>query len=689
MNAEPSIYFANLQGRELTRALLDKVKEYQRHIINSGYWYLGAKSVQFTKGLDSRGYSSMELRRRGPRGEYTGVKVPQYAGLYMTFMSQLTGQRIVFEPQPGSEDWQASEQARKAKGVLKDALERGFEAALLKSADTAVKQGMAWTVVDFDPHAGAAALPDPETGATIRSGEMTYRSYSPSNCAFDIEARGEADVHWVVLERWEVAHDLMAAFPDHADAILRAVGASEPDEGTDMQDIVLQGHRAVGTQRSRVKLREFRHDATPACPAGRIAWFLGDGTLLLEDDLPFVDESGNRRMCVRRLALLDIDDTAFGFTPMWLLMAMQETLDMLKSIEVTNYRAHGAGVILNPRGSDITPRKIAAGLSVIDHTPGLEPKPMNFTTQPLDLAGSQERTVETMRTTINVSSIAQGAPPASLKSGSALLFVQATTAQGMQVYLNRLTASWEGSAADYLLVFSIFVQMEREVTVPGDAADRVQMVRGEDVVGISRVRLNVGNPLTRSLAGQVQIAENLLAQQMITKEEYFEIVDGGGIEKILEPATKRGILVEQENAMLREGRVPLVSPTDVHPYHMQRHAAELDSQQARLNPAVRSAVLQHLQMHQQTWMQATMMNPGMLEGLGIPLMQTAMGMMGMAPPPGEEPQGGGQEGGAPPVAGAFDGPPDGGQMPNPPRLPPGAAMATGQNPAAPGPGGAQ
>jgi len=132
----------------------------------------------------------------------------------------------------------------------------------------------------------------------------------------------------------------------------------------------------------------------------------------------------------------------------------------------------------------------------------------------------------------------------------------------------------------------------------------------------------------------------------------------------------------------------LVSPTDLHPYHMQRHAAELDSQQARLNPAVRSAVLTHLQQHHQMWMQGTMMNPGLLEGLGIPLMQTAMGMMGAGgPPPGEDPEGGG---GAPPaVAAAFDGPPDGGEMPSPPRLPPGTAMATGQNPAAPGPGGAQ
>lgn len=687
MSADAHTYFANLQGEELTRALLERVKQYQQHIINSGYWYLAAKSIQFTKGLDSRGYSSMELRRRGPRGEYTGVKVPQYAGLYSTFMSQLTGQRIVFEPQPGSEDWQASEQARKARGVLKDALERGFEATLLKAADTAVKQGMAWTVVDFDPHSGPAALPDPQTGAIISAGEMTYRAYGPSSMAFDTEASGPEEVHWTISKRREVAHDLIAAFPERADDILRAIGSASPEDDVDMQEIVLQGHRGAGYSRSRVVLHEFRHATTPACPAGRIAWFLSTGVLLFDDELPFVDDDGNRHTCVRRLALLDIDDTAFGYTPMWLLMAMQETLDMLKSIEVTNYRAHGAGVILNPRGSDITPRKIAAGLSVIEHTPGMEPKALNFTTQPPDLAGSQERTVQTMQTTINVSSIARGDPPASLKSGSALLFVQATASQGMQPYLNRVNASWEGSASDYLLVFSIFVQAERSVTVTGDNADRIEQVKGDDVAGISRVHLAIGNPLTRSQAGAVMIGENLLANNRIDTNQYLEIVDGGGIEKILEPATKRRTLVEQENSMLRDGRVPLVSPTDLHPYHMQRHAAELDSQQARLNPSVRSAVLQHLQMHQQAWMQATMMNPGMLEGLGIPLMQTAMGMMGAGAPPGEEPDDGG-EGGAPPAAQAA-GPPDGGEMPNPPRLPAGSAMATGQNPAAPGPGVAQ
>lgn len=142
--------------------------------------------------------------------------------------------------------------------------------------------------------------------------------------------------------------------------------------------------------------------------------------------------------------------------------------------------------------------------------------------------------------------------------------------------------------------------------------------------------------------------------------------------------------------MIRRGEAPLVAPYDNHPYHMKNHVVEGNSQQARADPAVRKALLDHLADHQRQWGAATMQNPGMLEALGIPPMQAALGalqaQMGM-PPGGEGPEGGAAP--APPPAGPDQGPADGGEMPKPPRLPPGTAAATGVNPLAPGPGGAQ
>lgn len=691
MNSDSSdTYFAMLEGQELTTALLDRVRRFQRHILSSGYFALGVKSVQFIQGMDAKGYSSAELRRRGPRGEFTSIKVPHYASLFNNFISQLTGQRIVFEPQPGEEDWRATEQARRAKGVLQDELDAGLEETLLEAVDHAVQMGMAWTAVDFDPNAGNAELPDPETGEPVHTGALSYHAYMPQDWAFDVEARKPKDaMRWGIGRRWEEAHDLIAQFPEKAREILASRGGSSLEREVEIQDATLAGVGADPTGRTRVPLYEFRHDATPGCPNGRVAWFLSSGELLFSTDLPFVDSEGRKKMCVRRLALKTIKGTAFGFTPVWLLMALQEAQDMLASIELTNYRAHGVGLILNPRGSDITPRKVAAGLSVLDHTPNLKPELANFTSQPIDIAGAQERAVGAMQNIVNVSAIDRGDPPASLKSGSALLFVKATTAQAMQPYLSKMSAHHEGVASDYLFVFAIFVRFKKPVRIRGELAERTEEISGEDIGGVSYVKLELGNPLARSYAGQVQMATDLMQAGTISKDEYLEVMSGGGIDKMLKASTSQRVLLEQENSLLRQGRRPLVAPTDNHPYHMMQHAIELNSQQARLSPAIRQAVLNHIFEHQEAWRVATLMNPGLLEALGIPLMQAALGaMMG----PGEPPPEGGQEGGAPalpPGQMTVDAPPEDGQMPKPPRLPPGASAATGVNPVAPGPGGAQ
>lgn len=679
-------YFANLDGDELANAVLTRVRDYQKHLVNSGYWGLIVKSAQFVHGLDAKGFSSFAIRKHGPRGEYARMKMDDYASLYLSFMAELTGQRIVFEPQPKGEDWRASEQAKKAKSVLQDDLDSGLEEVLLNAVDHAAQLGMSATAVDFDPLAGQPTLPDPDGGPVLRSGKLTYRTYMPQNAAFDFEVNDPEEIRWWVLRRWEDAHDLIAMCPEREREILAARGGSSLEQEVALQDHII-GTRERG-QRNRVPVYEFRHGSTPACPMGRIAWVLGGGTgtLLFAEDLPFVEEDGTRRICVRRLALRNVKDSGLGWTPIWLLLAPQELMDMLQSIEATNYKAHGVGVILNPRGSDITPKKVSTGLAVIDYVPGLKPELANFTAQPQDIAGAQERAVSAMQRLIGVSAIDRGDPPASLKSGSALLFVKATTTQGKKPYLEKVNVHHEGVATDFLLVFWLFATQARDVRVRGELGERTEPVSGEDIGGALRVKVQLGNPLTRSMAGQVQIAENLLAQQAINASEYLEIIDGAGLDKILTRSTSQRILVEQENAMLRRGENPLVSPTHDPTYHIAHHALELNSQQALANPAIRNAVLQHIHQHQQMWAQATVMNPGMLEALGIPLMQAALGMAQAsagAPPLG--PGGGG----SPSTPPAEEGPPDGGQMPKPPQLPPGTAAATGVNPLAPGPGGVQ
>jgi hypothetical protein len=689
MNSPNMTYFANLEGPQLVAELTERVQRYQEWLLETGYFAIGLKSAQFIHNMDPRGYSGFEMRRRGPRGDHTGIKINHYGSLFYQLMSQLAGQRLVFEPQAPGDDWRSGDRARRARGVSDHLLRAGMEATLRKAEDIAVTMGMAWTAADWDALAGHPTLPSLDGDEVELTGDVKRRAYMPGDVAVDMEARDGADpeeVSWAILRRWVNVHDLAARLPEFATKILGAVGGREgKDLETDLRRSLFSWDSA--RVRHRVALYEFRHDSTDACKLGRRVLFIpGIPEPLMASELPFVDEEGNRRMCVRRLALADIPGTPLGFSPLWFMLAPQEARDVVASIEITNLKTHGVGVVTAPIGANMSSKALGGGgLSFIEHTPGMEPKLQNFTAQPPDIAGVQQRYDDTMQKLIAVSPVSRGDPPASLKSGSALLFVQATTAQSMQRFQGRITSHHEGHAEDELFLFGTFAPA-MPIKVPGPASERMEEVAGEDVRGISRVKMEVGNPLTRTLAGRVQIASDLLAQGLIKDPaQYVRIMDGEDVEKLYERERRQRVLVDEENAMLRQGRKPIVSPTDDPMLHIQGHAQELDSQQARMNPTLRGVTIAHIEEHRNGWMQLTLANPGMLEALGYPLMQSALGMAGV--PPGEDPEGGGTSGAQ--AAPALGAPPEDAQMPEPPRLPAGASAMTGVNPTAPGPGGAQ
>jgi hypothetical protein len=121
---------------------------------------------------------------------------------------------------------------------------------------------------------------------------------------------------------------------------------------------------------------------------------------------------------------------------------------------------------------------------------------------------------------------------------------------------------------------------------------------------------------------------------------------------------------------------------------------------ARRNKAVVRAVLAHVKAHQDLHAFCTLHDPGLLELLGIPpqqaAQQAAMAQMqammgpqsGTAPASKDGAGARGQPSPSPSPMAAME-PPGPAELPSLPKLPPGSAMATGVNPAAPGPGGAE
>lgn len=721
-------YFATLEGQELVAALQGRWKWWTEYAVSAGFAWLWRRSQAGLYGMGDKGYSALELQKHGAQGQLTKIRLNHYGNLGQHFHSLLEGDGIAYDPMAGGEKWQDAESARKARGLLDNWLSDGLEGALRKAETYGTFCGHGWVATDWNARAGEPVMPDVEPEPTpgappvvppppVFSGEMRRHAYAPWQVAFDPDARAPEQVEWVILKRHVNRWSLAEEFPEHRDAILGA--------GNGVTDDVefRSGWGRGGTTREygdRVAVYEFRHKDEEACEGGRhVLYVEGHNAPLRSGPLPF------EGLAVQRFAPMDIADSAFGFTPLWWLLGPQQAVDMLKSIDVSQHRAFGTPIIMAPMGSNVSYQSLRTGQAIVEYTPGLKPELASFNGQTESSGRLANDYVGEMETLIGVNSVNRGNPQASLESGSSLALVQATAVQFVKPFDRNKRTFEENVAKDHLTIFTTFATTPHKVRVAGQGgSERTEEISGADVEGVGRVRVVGGNPLMRTLAGKVQIADNMVKMQLIKDAAaYLRVLETGDLGKMMEPENRARSLIDAENEMLRradfirgpdgqpvmqpvmgpdglpligpdgqpqmepvldEARLPVVAPTDDHTLHGHHHPAVWDDPFVRRNPAVRRALMKHLADHVKQWREATVANPGLLEMLQRPLMTSALGVMQGAA--GGAPEQGAQGGGESDLPGAMA-PPQPTNQPKMPGLPPGAVVSTGTNPAAPGPAG--
>lgn len=729
-------YFATLDGEELATALGEKIDQYQSFVRDVGLYALWAKSYQTHYGMGVDGYTAHEVRRKGKQGQYSALVLNHFRNLVTHYLTLATAQRMAMEPQASNTDWQSEMQVRVASGILDFYMRAHLEQSLLDAVEYAAVLGEGWVEQEWNVMLGETTLPGAEgeegEGEALRTGDLESRPLMPMHVIRDPSVKSGNQLPWVITQRWMSKWDLIAQFPEMRERIL-AVKAGKRETEVSLENLYLQSASLREQDSDMIAVYRFLHERRPAVPEGRHALFLDDSTLLWADTLVYPE------IPVRRVVPDNIIGTPFGYSPAWDLLAPQEAINALESIALTNYRAHGVGIILAPKGSDITPQHISTGLAFVKYTPGLpEPKLLSFM-QPQDgIHNGANRIVGQMETIIGVNSVVRGNPEASLKSGSALALVQAQAVQFASKFQGNIVRFQEKVGKDTLLIFQLFATEPIRFEVTGEDGVRdVKDFTGEDIAMVGGVEVDAGNPLAKTLAGRVQVAENLVNLQLITDPmQYIRVLETGNLEPMTAAESRQRSLVKEENERLArvgflmddfgrpmpeldemtgrpklDGRgraqlaldrseMPIVLVTDNPRLHVQEHMAVLSSTRARRNPAFRRAVLEHIREHHDVYWEATLKNPGMLELMDIPPMNAALAwaqtQMGMPPggpgAPGEEgqppPAGGGQQPAQGPTSMPGQAPPDEANMPDMPRMPPGAAQVNGVNPMAPGPGGA-
>jgi hypothetical protein len=715
----------------------DRVVRFERYVKSSGLFYLWRRIYRSYYGMSEDGYgygygfASFEVGRKGEQGELAVLKINSLRQVLTRYISLATSRRLAMNPLAENSDYETAMQVRLAKGVIdhymyhadiERLLGRGVEyAALLGSCHfrqgwNASKGKEVMPPPGFDPSQQPGAdvprgtvdgtpfgmgnsespgdyVPDQKA---IREGDLECRLYTPIDVILDVRRR-EPTVDWLITRTYMNKHDVATKYPERKDDILRQ--ARNP-EALDFSRNSFDAQFDEYTD--DIPVYEFWHSPSDAVPDGRYALFVAPDVGLHDEPLPY------SRVPIQRLAQSDLIGTPWGYTPAWDALAPQEAQDALASIILSNQKTFGVGNVLVAKGSDIDRTQLGQGLNMILYTPGLpEPKPLNLTQTPREILENRDKMTQDIRNMLGVNNVSLGDPEASLKSGSALALVQAQAVEFSSDFQKNIILWQERCLTDTVDVVKRFVQEERLLPIVGK--NKMLMMKpftGASIERIQRIQIQEANPMAKTLAGRVQMADTLVERGMIPPGDignYFRIIQEGSIEPAINAPEMEKLCIQQENDMLADGMVPQALVTDKHASHIPEHLTLLSNPMARTNPVITHAVFTHVQEHIDQWTVATLQNPTILEVTGQAPLQTAMiqmqqmmaGMPGLVPP--QQPQAGppGQGGGgaqaapgqaatgrpspAAQVQNPMGGPPRGPSMPNMPKNP-----ATGNRYESPG-----
>lgn len=645
------MYFATLPPEQLAGELVGKGEDYFEYLSATGRMDLLRRSYYQYYKAD---YDQGAVLRAGLNGEYTLVSLNHYKNLIDHLHNLICSQKFSYQPQAVNTDYKSQAATILSKGLLQyfdnDQLKK-----ITRKRKRATKMALflseGWITLDWDATLGDQKAVNPD-GSVRKEGDFIVDVFMPTDMIRDTSKR-DSDFEWYITRKYVNKWNLAAKFPEKADKIQAM--KMEPDDLTNLR---LLSHPDL-TSSDLIAVYTFRHEKTPALPEGRYFQYLDGDTWLIDSPLPY------KNSMVYRVTVEDQEDTCFGYTHAWHILPIQSQLDTLVSTVATN-QSLGVTNILIPEGANITLEQLAEGMNGFKYNPmnGQKPESFNLVDTPKEIFDTIQMYISQMETLMGVNSVVRGEVPTNLRSGSALALVASQAIQfssGLQESYTNLIAD---TATGIIQLLQSFPMDARVALIAGRVNQPLlKEFKSADLEPITRVQIELANPLAATTAGRVQLAETLLANGVVKDpQKYLMVLQTGTLEPEIEGQQAEMLLIKQENESLAQGLPVQAVKTENHALHIAEHKAVLCNLEAKSDPKVITATLGHIQQHIQLAMQLQVMEPALAQILGFaPL---AMPMPGMAGAPTD------------PAAASGDAPDkkaaDQVQQPNLPSLPPGA-----------------
>lgn len=588
--SEPSLnrnqYFATLSTKEIAGELIYRKDRYYKHMEQSGHFVLLKHAhMCYYKAA----YVNGRIRRTGENLEYIETEVNHYRNLLQHLLSFVTSQRPQFEPKAANTDYKSAAQTQLASGLLEYYLRaKKLERYIKTATETAVNLGEGWVYAGWNATAGNT-YGQTESGAPIYEGDLEFKSYGPLDVIREVTAVDGGPNQWIMIRDYRNKWDLAAKYPELADKI-------KAKKAELYEDMRFSFREMKEERKDEIPVYCFFHRKSDAVPDGRMVEIIDSDIVLMDGALPY------REIPCYRIMPGEKDGSIWGYTNAWDLLPLQQAMDKLHSTVVSNQAAFGIQNIGVPKGMDLNVTQIHGGLNLIEFDPKSGPPiPLQLLSTPAEIFKYIEMLSQTMETLIGVNSVARGNPEASLKSGSALALVQSMAIQFSQNLQQSYAMLLEDLGTAVINLLQDYATVPRIALIAGKSnRSRMREFKGDDVAQIQRVLVDMGNPLMRTTAGRVNIAEQLIQAGLIkTPQEYLEVVTTGRLEPIYECQVAELNLIRAENESMMDGKAVPVIRTDDHQNHINEHKVLLSSPEARQRPQLVQVALQHIQEHEQ------------------------------------------------------------------------------------------
>jgi hypothetical protein len=596
------------------------------------------KSIMRTSGIFARvrvnwnlyyardgGFALWEenLRADGEEGESVRVTVNITRNLVRHILSMICSVRAVVDPKAKNTDHASIDAVQIVKALADEYLhgqkhvqfvDRATEGALVLDTHYIHRywDEFAGGVADTSQMAGIPEGHVPVMGELdgtsvllgVHRGDIRHENVTKLDVFFDQTATCWEEVDDVVVRTYRNRYDLMALHPENADRIKSSPGRSAelPDEYLPSPSLSQQAAGKSPSQDTKIEVWYYYHRKTPSVPKGRQMLLLPDGTWLSDgplewDDIPLFHFQPEHVL-----------GSVHGYCPVTSLGGMQESLDTGISAIITSIFAFGRTTLLYDKNQeDLEPSEFTGGMKFIGVTFDEHGQPP---VKALEIPLMRPEMVEAlkllqgwMEQDAGVNAIVRGDP----KGVTAGIAINLFSAMALQ--FASPTEAVRAKAIEWM-VMGIVEAHRRHPNVPRDLAivgkskqTQLKTFYGSQFEGIDRVDVDMGNPMSRTVAGRLQMLQAIRQDGApIPPQMAMQILQTGNLDAVIEPETDEMNLILAENEQLAQGQVVPARPGDDHLLHLQRHRQVGANPELRFKPGALNALDEHEQMHVQFWL---------------------------------------------------------------------------------------